>query len=173
MRTLFAFSLLIPLLGGMWGSRSSGSNPRPDGPCRSYEYRHSGTMMYPITYYEVKRDAAGAVRIAYLKDQGPDVLVIPGPDDLLAQIDTIVAKEKTYRLKNSYWPRMEILDGYMWHVHIVFDKTSISSGGNNAWPSAKVWKGVEAINARIQALIDASSEADVLERMDYRAYTDR
>ena len=34
MKTLFAFSLLLPLIGGL-GTKATGSNPKPDGPCSS------------------------------------------------------------------------------------------------------------------------------------------
>ena len=87
------------MVGGIFFTKAKGSNPRPDGPCRSYEYQYSGTMMYPITFYDVKRDEAGAVRIAYLEEErnyenpkGPDMIIIPGPDDFFERVDAIVAQ---------------------------------------------------------------------------------
>ena len=58
----------------------------------------------------------------------------------------------------------------MWHAYIRFQKNSISASGSNAWPSEKLWAGVEAINSYIQSLIDASTEADVIERIPYLDY---
>ena len=141
------------MVGGIFFTKAKGSNPRPDGPCRSYEYQYSGTMMYPITFYDVKRDEAGAVRIAYLEDdrnyenpKGPDMII--------------------------YTPRAEVLDGYMWHAYIRFQKNSISAIGSNAWPSEKLWAGIKAINAYIQSAIDTSTDADVIARQAYRDYRD-
>ena len=169
MKLLLTFAMILSLLSP-FGTKSSGKNPKPDGPSTSYEFKYSGTMMYPITYYEVKRDSAGAVRIAYLEHNGTDVIVIPGPEDIFDRIDRAVAQNKLYKLKNSYWPRMEILDGYGWHARIRFQHNSIYSGGSNAWPPQKIYAGINAINSYIQSLIDASSEADILLRQDYQEY---
>ena len=169
MKLLLTFAMILSLLSP-FGTKSSRKNPRPDGPSTSYEYKYSGTMMYPITYYEVKRDSAGAVRIAYLEHNGTDVIVIPGPEDIFDRIDRAVAQYKLYKLKNSYWPRMEILDGNGWHARIRFQHNSIYSGGSNAWPSEKIYAGIIAINSYIQSVIDASSEADILFRQDYQEY---
>ena len=165
------------MVGGIFFTKAKGSNPRPDGHCRSYEYQYSGTMMYPITFYDVKRDEAGAVRIAYLEEErnyenpkGPDMIIIPGPDDFFERVDAIVAQYELHRLKNIYTPRAEVLDGYMWHAYIRFQKNSISASGSNAWPSEKLWAGIKAINAYIQSAIDASTDADVIARQAYRDY---
>ena len=169
MKLLLTFAMILPLLSP-FGTKSSGKNPKPDGASTSYEFTYSGTMMYPIKYYEVKRDSTGAVRIAYLEHNGTDVIVIPGPEDIFDHIDRAVAQYKLHKMKNSYWPRMEILDGYGWHARIRFQHNSIYSGGSNAGPPEKIYAGINAINNYIQSLIDASSEADVLFRQDYQEY---
>lgn len=169
MKLLLTFTMILSLLSP-FGTKSSGKNPKPDGASTSYEFTYSGTMMYPITFYEVKRDSTGAVRIAYIEHNGTDVIVIPGPEDIFEHINQAVAQHKLYKLKNSYWPRMEVLDGYGWHARIRFQHNSIYSGGSNAWPPAKIYAGINAINNYIQSLIDASSEADILFRQDYREY---
>lgn len=165
------------MFGGIFFTKATGSNPKPDGPARSYEYQYSGTMMYPITYYDVKRDENGDVRIAYLEKErnydnpkGPDMIIIPGPEDFFEQVDAIVAKYKLHRLRGTYTPRALVLDGYMWHAYIRFQKNSISTGGSNAWPKEKLWNGINAINGYIQSQIDASSEADIIDHIDYRTY---
>ena len=169
MKLLLTIAMILSLLSP-FGTKSSGKNPRPDGASTSYEFKYSGTMMYPITFYEVKRDSTGAVRIAYIEHNGSDVIVIPGPEDIFERIDQAVAQYKLSKLKNSYWPRMEVLDGYGWHVRIRFQHNSIYSGGSNAWPPQKIYAGINSINNYIQSLIDASSEADVILRQDYREY---
>ncbi len=179
MKALLAFSILIPMFGGFLFTKAKGSNPRPDGPASSYEYQYSGTMMYPLTYYDVKRDESGAVRIAYLEDdwdtrdmKGPDVIIIPGPADFFERVDAIVAKYKLHRLRSTYTPRADVRDGYMWHSYIRFRENSISCGGSNAWPSDKLMNGIYAINGIIEAAIEASTEADVIARQPYKEYRD-
>ena len=161
MRTLLYLSLVLPLLGGRLWTKASGSNPRPDGPVTSYEYRYSGTMRFPLHYYELKRDDAGALCLGW-SDGEEEIFVIRVPEDALERIGTLVRQYKLHKLKNSSWPRMEILDGYGWHVYIRFQKDGISSGGTNAWPPEKLDAGIAAINGYLRSLIDASTEADIL-----------
>ena len=165
------------MFGGFFLTKATGSNPKPDGPARSYEYQYSGTMMYPITYYDVKRDENGAVRIAYLENErdyknpnGPDMIIIPGPEDFFEQVDATVAQYKLHRLRGIYTPRALVLDGYMWHAYIRFQKNSISTGGSNAWPKKELWSGIESINACIEAAIEASTEDDIVDRVPYNDY---
>lgn len=164
------------MVGGILFTKATGSNPRPDGACRSYEYQHNNTSMYPLTFYDVKRGDDGTVRIAFMEDKwqdranAPDVIVIRGPEDLFGRIDGIVAQYKLHRLRNIYTPRADVRDGYMWHAYIRFQKNSISASGSNAWPPEKLWGGIEAINAYIQSVIDASTEADVIARQPYLEY---
>lgn len=163
MKTIILLSMMLPFLAGhtFW-VKSSGRNPRPDGPARSYEYQHSGTMRYPITFYEVERDSTGTVCIAWSEDHSPDIRVIRGPEDFFSRVDEIVAQYKLHRLKNSYRPRMRVLDGEMWHAYIRFANNSISTGGDNAYPPADLMAGIQAINGYIRSLIDASGEGDVI-----------
>ena len=165
MKLLLTLAFMLPLLScsPLW-NKSSGSNPRPDGP---------GTMMYPIKYYSVKRDADGAVRIAFLRNSEPEVRVIAGPEDFFARVDAMVAEYGLHRLKESYRPRMEVLDGYDWHVRIRFRENTISSGGFNAGPSGKLASGIAAINQYVESLVDASSEEDVIFRQDYREFLEQ
>ena len=174
MKLLLTLAFMLPLLScsPLW-NKSSGSNPRPDGPATSYEYSYNGTMMYPIEYYSVKRGADGAVRIAFLRNNEPEVRVIAGPEDFFARVDALVAEYGLHRLKESYRPRMEVLDGYDWHVRIRFRENTISSGGFNAGPSGKLASGIAAINQYVESLVDASSEEDVIFRQDYREFLEQ
>lgn len=174
MKLLLTLAFMLPLLScsPLW-NKSSGSNPRPDGPATSYEYSYNGTMMYPIEYYSVKRGADGAVRIAFLRNNEPEVRVIAGPEDFFARVDALVAEYGLHRLKESYRPRMEVLDGYDWHVRIRFRENAIYSGGFNAGPSGKLSSGIAALNQYVESLIDASSEEDVIFRQDYQEYLEQ
>ena len=71
---------------------------------------------------------------------------------------------KLHKLKDHYLPPFEVLDGYGWGISIVYPEDSIWSGGSNAWPGGKLAEGINVINSRIQSIIDASTEADILEK---------
>lgn len=172
MRLIYSLAFMISVLScSLPGPRSSGSNPKPDGPASSYTYTYNATMYYPLEYYDVKRDSTGAVRIAWLKDQGPDVVAIAGPEDFFDRLDALVAEYKLHLLKESYWPRMHILDGNSWRLKIRFVRNSIYATGENAWPRDKQRSGINAINDYIRSLIAASGEEDIILRMEYMKYT--
>ena len=164
----FILSLMAIIFGGLrFGTKATGSNPRPEGAAVSYEFSYSNTMRYPNLWYEVTRGDDGTVRIAWSQHNEPDITIIRGPEDFFERVDAIVAEFRLYRLKNSYYPRMQVLDGIMWHAYIRFEKNSISSGGTNAWPPEKLRAGIDAINNYIQSLIDVSTEADIIGHDDH------
>lgn len=139
----------------------------------SYEYSYSNTMEYPITFYQVKKGSDGVVRIAWMKDHGPEVQVINGTDEVLEHIGAITAEYKLHRLRCSYYPSVQVLDGTSWHAYIRFEKGSVSTGGNNAKAPEKLMGGLYAINSYLQSLIDSAKESDIILREDYRAFTTR
>ncbi len=169
MKTLFAFSIILPLLGGLY-TKSSGKNHKPEGGALYYEYRYSGTMAYPFTYYQVEKDASGQVTIAWLKKESPDVVVIKAPQEVLEHIGALAYEHKLYRIKESYWPSVQVLDGTSWHMYMRFQKGSISSGGNNATAPAKRMRAIYSINSYLQSVIDASTEADIILQENYREF---
>ena len=173
MKTLLAFSVILPLLGSVFYTKSRGHNHKPEGAAVSYEYNYSSTMAYPLTYYKVEKDSAGQVRIAWLKNHGPDVLAIKGTEEVLERIGALSAQYKLHRIKQSYWPSVQVLDGTSWHMYLRFQKGSISSGGNNASAPARRMQGIYSINDYLQSLIDASTEADIILREDYRTFIGR
>lgn len=162
MRSFLFFSLIVPLMVGGLFTISKGSNPRPDGPVTSYQYSYSGTMRFPTRFYEVKPDSTGTVCIYWSEQHSPDVSVIRAPEDALEHIGALVKEYKLHRLKSSYRPRMQVLDGYGWHMYVRFSGNSISTGGTNAWPPAKLNAGIHAINAYIGGLIEASAPEDII-----------
>ena len=168
---LLALSLLLPLsCTPRLGVRGSGNNDKPQGAAVAYEYSYSNTMMYPVTYYRVNRGPAGDVKIAWSADNEPDIRVIRGPEDFFDRVDAIVKEYRLYKLKRSYLPTMEILDGYMWHAAIEFEGSYLSTGGSNAWPPSRLNEGIYAINGIISQCIDASTAADIIDR---RSHNDR
>ncbi|MCR4824657.1 MAG: hypothetical protein K5849_04780 [Bacteroidales bacterium] len=152
------------------GTKASGRNEKPEGAVISYEYQLSGTVIHPLLYYQVERDPAGTVCIAWSKDCDPEIRVIRGPEDFFDRLGDLFDKYRLYRLRIRYLPRMTILDGEMWRTYIRFEQGSVSSGGSNAFPPEKLQAGISAINGYIRSLIEASSEEDVIGR---RSHDDR
>ena len=156
MKTLMAFAGLMAILG---------CGPKfPEGTPVSYQYSYSGTMMYYITWYRVAQTGDKGVTISYSADCSPEITVIKAPADALVRIGALAREYKLNKLSSSYVPTMEIMDGYGWHMFMEYPDDYISSGGTNAWPPDKLWSGIAAINAYIQGIIDASTEADIIEK---------
>ena len=163
MKYIFALSCILAFLGCKDGDR----NKPQEGVPESYSYNYAGMMIQPILNYEVERAKDGTITIAYCANS-LEATVYKAPADLLEKIGEMVSKYKVYKLKRSYQPSMEILDGYGWHMFIAYENGYIGSGGSNAWPSEKDWQGVAAINKYIQDIIDAATEADIIEVRPFR-----
>jgi hypothetical protein len=160
MKTLMVLTTLLALFG---------CGPKfPEGTPVSYQYSYSGTMMYYITWYEVAQTPDGGVTISYSTDCSDEITVLKAPSDALEKIGAMAKEHNLNKLKNSYLPDMEILDGYGWHMFIEFPDGYIGSGGSNAWPPAKLWSGIAAINAYIQGIIDASTPSDIIGKKSHR-----
>ncbi len=156
MKTIMALSCLLAILG-------CGNKPKEGTPVR-YEYVYSGTMRDPITWYEVASTPEKGATISYSVDCRPEITVIKAPADIFERIGAMAKEYKLHKLSPSYKPSMEILDGYGWHMFIEYPDDYIGSGGSNAWPPAKLWAGISAINEYIKGIIDASTEADIVEK---------
>lgn len=164
MKTILAFSLFIPLFGLVHGIgvKATGRNEKPQGELESYEYSYSTMARFPHRYYQVKRDGTGMLCLYFSKDLEEDICVIQAPDDALEHIAGIVREYRMHKLRGSYRPRMEVLDGYAWHCSLRFSEGHISSGGSNAGAQGKPGAGLHAINSYITSLIDASTEEDII-----------
>ena len=134
----------------------------PGDKIQSFEYSYSGTMMWFIEWYCIERGEDGKLQLLYSKDCSPEITILRCPDNALEKIDGFVRKYKLWNLKNSYVPKFEVLDGYMWHMYIRYDGGSISTGGSNAWPSKDLMTGLSAITSYVESVIEASTEADVI-----------
>ena len=129
---------------------------------REYEYAYSGTMMWYITWYKIEKGEDGHLRLLYSRDCDPAITIYKCPDDALGKIDGFVRQYKLWKLENSYTPKFEVLDGYMWHTSIRYEDASISTGGSNAWPPAKLQAGLSAINAYVKSIIDSATASDII-----------
>ncbi len=168
MKFLLALTLMASLLSPFRiGVKGRGSNDKPDGAVIRYEYTYSSTAMYPLTWYCVERDEAGEVKIAYSGDIEREIRIIRGPEDFFERVGALAAGYKLHKLKNTYTPRMHVLDGYMWSVYIRYEKGGISSSGSNAWPPEALDAGINAINAYVKSLIEAAGEEGVIGHDDH------
>ena len=143
------------------GCRPNSGNKFYDTTPESYYYQYSGMMAYPIVSYEVKAAEDGTITLSYSKD-GPDVTIYKAPADLLQKIGETVREYKLYKLKRSYQPSMEILDGYGWSIAIAYGEDAIFSGGSNAWPDSKLSEGINKINVMLQSLVDNAGQDDII-----------
>ncbi len=166
-KAIVALSLLGSLFSCVkpWDNKNV-KNVRPET-IKEYEYSYSGTMMWYITWYKIEKGEDGHLRLLYSHDCDPKITIYKCPDDALSKIDGFVRQYKLWNLENSYTPKFEILDGYMWHTSIVYEDASISTGGSNAWPPKKLAAGLASIEAYVQSIIDASKEEDIIGTDDH------
>lgn len=128
----------------------------------SFGYSYSGTMAFPIQWYEVDRDKDGTVRLSYSHDTN-DITIYKAPDDLLEKIGAIARDSKLYKLKSHYDPPFEVLDGYGWHINIIYPGDSIWSGGTNAWPREDYLNGgISSILSLLHGLVEAAAPEDII-----------
>ena len=173
MKMILTFSSLLALLGlcsrNSFGIIESGKNEKPEGKAVSYQYSYSGTMAYPINYFEVSTLEDGTIQLGYSHDDN-DIHLVRVHEDALKKIEEMAAEYKLHKLAESYRPRAEVLDGYGWHVYIGYENGSISSGGSNAWPSAKLYSGIGAINNYLDSLKNAATPSDSLGLKHHQDY---
>lgn len=172
MKHFLILATMLSLFGIRLAVKATGHNDKPSGPVVEYEYTYSGTMRFPLRWYLVKRDSTGRATLLY-SDGEPEITVYRAPDDVFERIAAITGEYKLHRLRESYRPRMLVLDGYGWSVHIRCEKGSIHSGGGNAWPPARLNAGINTINNYLQSIVDNAAEADVIGRDDHDSFYKR
>jgi len=161
MKTLLILSLVMPFILSPFTPRSSGKNPTPQGTLVQFEYKYNSTAMYPLEYYRVDRDKEGTLRLS-CSDGGRDIRIYRAPEDLPDRIDALMKEYKLYKMKQQYWPRMDILDGHTWSIHFAYSDCNVSTSGQNAWPPKKRTAGIKAITLMLQNLVESYTEADII-----------
>ena len=106
---------------------------------QEFSYREQGMMRYG-TYYKVARKG-DKVEIV-IDANSPSERIVSGGLNVLDSLQKIINKYEMYKYKNSYVPKMEIMDGTVWNLNVRYadEKESFSSTGSNAWPD----NGLEA-----------------------------
>ena len=162
-KTIIALSLLGALFSC---DKDPLSNKRvkdvPGETIKEYTYSYSGTMMWYITWYKIEKGDDGNLRLLYSKDCEPEITIYKCPADALKKIDGFVRQYKLWNLKNSYQPKMDILDGYSWHTSITYEDAWLSTGGFNAWPPKELSAGLSTIEGYVKSIIDAATDADII-----------
>ncbi|MBQ6310220.1 MAG: hypothetical protein IJK74_01545 [Bacteroidales bacterium] len=167
MKHIFTLTCIMALLNFcsrshyVSGNIESGDNEKPEGTVTSYEYSYSGTMAYPIHFYTLKVLEDGTVQLGYSHDDN-DIHLVRVPEEALKKIAEIAEEYSLHNLKGSYRPKMEVLDGYGWHIYIRYENGSISSGGTNAWPKKELSQGIHCINNYLDSLFNAATPQDSL-----------
>ena len=161
MKRLLAMSLVAALFSCGSGRDNREIKRVPGETIKEYVHSYSGTMMWYIDWYKIDHGEDGKLRLSY-SHEGPEITIIRCPEDALGRIDGFVREYKLWRLKNSYVPRMRILDGYMWNTNIKYEGASIYTGGSNAWPPKRLSAGLSAIESYVRSIIDASGPEDVI-----------
>lgn len=143
------------------GNIAEGDNEKPEGAIKSYEYSYSGTMAFPIDFYRLTILEDGTVELGYSHDEN-DIHLFRVTEEAPAKIAEIAEKSSLYKIKSSYRPKLEVLDGYGWHMYIRYEKGSISSGGSNAWPKEEFSNCITTINNYLDSLFKAATPQDSL-----------
>lgn len=167
MKHIFTFSCLMALLNFcprstlISGNIAEGDNDKPEGAIKSYEYSYSGTMAFPIDFYRLTVLEDGTVELGYSHDEN-DIHLFRVTEEAPAKIAEIAEKSSLYKIKRSYRPKLEVLDGYGWHMYIRYEKGGISSGGTNAGPKKEFNDCIATINNYLDSLFKAATPQDSL-----------
>lgn len=140
---------------------SCGAQAVPEGAPEVYEYTENACYMYPRYYYKVDTGEDGVQRLYYSMDTN-EISIIRLKEDVLSQIGAIVAENKLHRLKESYTPLMQVLDGYTWRLEIKYSSAKIYSTGQNARPKQSQRDAIDTINNLLQSIADAAAEEDII-----------
>lgn len=106
----------------------------PTGKLTEFSYVHSGTMAQPFKEYRLKLLDDGQVEFfAHNLGEYHDTLVVTS--EVLDTVASMIISNEIYRYKDHYEPDMMVYDGEGWRYSATYDdKTSLYSGGTNAWP---------------------------------------
>ena len=136
----------------------------PEGELVSIEY--STNTCRAENQYEgsVQRDSAGRFVVHSMKkNYGPLYEKIIGASQM-KRFREIIEEEKMYRYKESYQPRLHVLDGWGWHFCARFsDGSKILSGGSNARPDGN---GLARIRSYMEELVSDGVLVEAADSID-------
>ena len=140
-------SLFLCLFGGLLGLVGCTVKRMPEGSLVRVELTRSGTMAGYEWYGCAEPDSTGVFVLRAMKESYGPVFQKQLSHEVMNQFRQVIEDEKMFKYKESYHPKMEVLDGWGWSFRAKFsDGSSISSHGSNASPKGN---GL----ARIQGLM--------------------
>ena len=152
-------NLIACLIGGLLSIL--GCAPKklmPESELVSVEYTRSGTMAGYEYEGRVKQDSTGSFVLRAMKESYGPLFEKKLDAGAMKQFRQIIEEEKMYQYKDSYLPKMEVLDGWGWSFHARFsDGASIDSYGSNARPDGN---GLGRIHALMDSLIQDGIQID-------------
>lgn len=142
--------LFLCLLSGVLGLIGCAPKKMPEGDLIRVEYTRSGTMAGYEFEGRVEQDSAGSFVIRAMKESYGALYEKKVSPEVLQHFRQIIEEEKMYKYKESYRPKLEVLDGWGWSFSAKFsDGSSIYSHGSNASPSGnglgKIWGYMESL----------------------------
>ena len=118
----------------------------------SYEYSYRACMMHPLYTYLVQKDEEGRQVLIWTRLDGVEHTV-QLEEDVLGEIDRLAREHKLSRMKENYYPHVDIRDGYSWTIRIRYGNGSIYSDGQNAYPRQIQRDGIKAINDYLESFL--------------------
>ena len=109
-------------------------------------------MMHPLYTYRVERNDDGRQTLVWTKLDGVEHTV-QLEEDVLGEIDRLAREYKLSRMKENYYPTMDIRDGYSWTIRIVYGNGRIYADGQNAYPRQIQRDGIKAINDYLESFL--------------------
>ena len=127
----------VTLAPGCRGGSDAIHPPAATAALMRFHFDEHGTMAQPNFEYALDRDSSGRVSLYVFKlfdDSWGDTL--PVGREVIDHVQQTISDNKLHRYKESYRPRMQVLDGYMWSYEAVYDDgTRLHSHGSNARPN--------------------------------------
>jgi len=144
--------ILFCLVTGLLGILGCEVKRMPEGDLVRVELTRSGTMAGYEYEGRVTQDSTGAFVLRAMKESYGPLFEKKLDMEVMKRFRQIIEEEKMYKYKESYLPRMEVLDGWGWSFKAKFsDGSSIYSHGSNASPSGD---GLAKINGLMNELIE-------------------
>ena len=147
----FAFSGLLALIG-------CSTKSMPDSELIGLRYVSSGTMARPEFEGSVKMDSTGVFVLKAMKENYGPMFETQITTDDMKYLRQIIEDEKMYKYKDSYRPRMQVMDGWGWTFWAKFaDGSVIESHGSNARPDGN---GLGKVHGYMERLIQDGKQIE-------------
>lgn len=143
-------AIIIAMLLSVLGCGSAGCC-RPEGALKYYEYRSTTMREYPHEFYRLERSEEKGLILTRAAN-GSEETTFAVPEEVAEKVAFLINEYKLYRLKETYRPPCQVLDGTMWHLYFKFDKGGVSCSADNAWPPKRLQEGIEAINSYLGSI---------------------